>query len=576
MTFTRRQTIGMLAATPALGAAKPSRAPLDPDGPAARELAHALGPKLIAPKSQIAACLASGGEGADALFKTIQNPYLLGDDPALTQTLGWTGAWTSQPSPLAVAAETAADIAKAVDIARRHDLRVVVKGGGHSYYGNSNAAGSLLLWTRKMDAVELHDAFVPAGAPKGNTGVPAVSVGAGAIWGRVYHRVMVEARRYVQGGGCLTVGVAGFVSGGGFGSLSKQFGTGAANLLEAEIVTADGTIRICNAHRDPDLFFALRGGAGGSFGVITRLTLRTDPLPKTIGAILFSVEAKSDAAWHALVTRMIAFYAEKLFEPRWGEQMRFGPGRRLSVTMLFHGLTQAEVEALWAPMLEMIRADPAGYAWRDEPAVIAASGQEFWDPAFLRRIEVVLPDARPDAPERNVFWATNLSEAAQVLHAYESAWLPAVLLEPGRRAALVETLIEAARGWSVSLHTNKGMAGGDPAAIARVRETATNPAVCDAFALLICAADAPPAYPGIPGHEPDVAQGAKEKAAVQRAMAAIRRLVPDAGAYVSEADYFQQDWQRAFWGENYARLLKAKRRYDPGNLFTAHQTVGSG
>ena len=109
-----------------------------------------------------------------------------------------------------------------------------------------------------------------------------------------------------------------------------------------------------------------------------------------------------------------------------------------------------------------------------------------------------------------------------------------------------------------------------------MRETATNPAVCDAFALLICAADAPPAYPGIPGHEPDVAQGAKEKAAVQRAMAAIRRLVPDAGAYVSEADYFQQDWQRAFWGENYARLLKAKRRYDPGNLFTAHQTVGSG
>lgn len=576
MTFTRRQTVRMLAAAPALAAAAPpKRAPLDPDGPAARELADALGAKLLKVASPLEACAAAGGKGADALFQALKNPYYLGDEPALTQTLGWTEAWTSQASPLAVAAESAADIARAVEIARRHDLRIAVKGGGHSYYGNSNAAGSLLIWTRRMDAVELHDAFLPVGAPKGAAGIPAVSIGAGAIWARVYHRVMVEAGRYVQGGGCLTVGVAGFVSGGGFGSLSKQFGTGAANLLEAEIVTADGKVRICSAYREPELFHALRGGGGGSFGVIARLTLRTDPLPDTIGAILFSVEAKTDAAWRSLVARTIAFYADKLFEPRWGEQLRFGPGRRLSVTMLFHGLSQPEVEALWKPYLDTVRANPEAYGWRDEPAVIAASGRQFWDAAFLRRIDVVLPDARPDAPDRNVFWANNLGEAGQVLYAYESAWLPQALLRPDARPRLAEALIEASRAWSVALHVNKGLAGGDPAAIARARETAMNPAVCDAFALLICAADAPPGWPGIPGHEPDVAQGRKEKAAVARAMAPIRRLVPDAGAYLSEADYFQRDWQRAFWGDHYPRLLAAKRRYDPASLFTAHQTVGS-
>src|SRR5215831_6349077 len=75
----------------------------------------------------------------------------------------------------------------------------------------------------------------------------AVSVGAGAIWMDVYDAVTTSAGRYVQGGGCTTVGVAGLVQGGGFGSFSKGFGTAAANLLEAEVVTADGTVRIANA-----------------------------------------------------------------------------------------------------------------------------------------------------------------------------------------------------------------------------------------------------------------------------------------------------------------------------------------
>lgn len=309
----------------------------------------------------------------------------------------------------------------------------------------------------------------------------------------------------------------------------------------------------------------------------SRLTLRTEPLPATIGAIVFEVEARSEAAWRTLVERTIAFYADALFEPRWGEQFRFAPGRRLSATMVFHDLTQDEVKTLWKPFLDAIRAAPDDYAWRSEPGVIAAPARRFWDPAFLRSVpNVVLADSRPNASEANVFWASNLGEAGQVLHAYESAWLPQALLRPEGQPRLADALVEASRSWSVSLHTNKGLAGGDPAAIARTRATAMNPAACDAFALLICAADAPPGWPGIPGHEPDVAQGRKEKAAVARAMAPIRRLVPDAGAYLSEADYFQRDWQRAFWGDNYPRLLAAKRRYDPTDLFTAHQTVGSG
>lgn len=537
------------------------------------ELRARVGDRLIPVDSPLVAAARSGGMGADALFKALKNPYYLGDDPALTQTLGWTDAWTSEPSLMAVAAESADDIAAAVDVAREHGLRLVVKGGGHSYFGNSNAADSLLVWTRRMDAVELHDAFVPTGAPAGTAPEAAVSIGAGAIWGRIYDAVSVKGGRYVQGGGCLTVGVAGFTQGGGFGSLSKQFGTGAANLIEAEIVTADGKVRIANRFFEPDLFFALRGGGGGTFGVVTRLTFRTHALPSTIGAVLFSVEAASDPAWRALVGRTVAFYANELFNPNWGEQLRFA-GRKLQVTMVSHGLTQAQMEATWKPLLDWMRGQADDYRFDMQPAFLAVPGQQFWNPDFLRSVPgLTMQDPRPGTSPNNLFWSGNLGEAGQVLHAYQSAWLPKGLLEPDRQSALVDALVAASNEWSITLHTNKGLAGGSDYALRSTAETAMSGQVLDAFALIICAAEEQPAWPGIPGHEPNVAEGRRDAAGVTRAMAPIRALVPGAGAYVSEADYFQRDWQHAYWGEHYPRLQRIKRKYDPSNLFHGHQTI---
>ena len=194
-------------------------------------------------------------------------------------------------------AESAADVAAAVRFAGAHNLRLVIKGRGHSYLGASNAPDSLLIWTRHMDDVTVHDAFTPAGssAPP----VPAVSCGAGAMWMHAYQAVTVGGGRYVQGGGCTTVGVAGLVQGGGFGSFSKGFGTAGASLIEAEVVTADGKLRVVNHAQDPDLFWALKGGGGGTFGVVTRLTLATHPLPENFGAVRPHLHAKSDDAFRA-------------------------------------------------------------------------------------------------------------------------------------------------------------------------------------------------------------------------------------------------------------------------------------
>src|SRR5579885_1328590 len=180
-----------------------------------QELNKAVGGKLIPIQSPL-----KGSPPAE-LWSKLRNPYYIGEHPALTQTLGWLDGWQTAPSIYAVVARSAQDVAEGVNFARRHNLRLVVKGGGHSYQGTSNAPDSLLIWTRRMRRIELHDDFRPTGAATGMG--PAVSVGAGCMWLDVYDAVTTKAGRYVQGGGCATVGVAGLVQSGGFGSFSKRF-----------------------------------------------------------------------------------------------------------------------------------------------------------------------------------------------------------------------------------------------------------------------------------------------------------------------------------------------------------------
>ena len=102
-----------------------------------------------------------------------------------------------------------------------------------------------------------------------------------------------------------------------------------------------------------------------------------------------------------------------------------------------------------------------------------------------------------------------------------------------------------------------------------------NPAVLDAFALAIVGSEAPPAFPGLPGHEPDLARGRRDADAIGRAMGELRKAAPGAGSYVAESDYFEPHWQESYWGPNYPRLRAIKAKYDAAGLFFVHHGVGS-
>jgi FAD/FMN-containing dehydrogenase len=539
-------------------------------------LKQQVGGQLIPVEFPLAACVGSSDSAAcQQVLNNLDNPYYVGDQPGLTQTLGWVNAWVTKPSVYAVAARSAEDVAAAVNFARENNLRLVVKGGGHSYQGTSNAPDSLLIWTRHMNEITMHPAFVPQGC--GGAPQPAATLGAGAIWMQAYDAVTTKGGGYVQGGGCTTVGVAGLIQSGGFGSFSKHYGLAAAGLLEAEVVTADGKIRIANACTNPDLFWGLKGGGGGSLGVVSKVTLRVHDLPEFWGGAIFTIKASSDDAYRRLIRQFVGFYREALFNDHWGEQIHVTSDNTLEVSMVSHGLDTDQAKKVWQPFLDWVKQSPDAYTVGTPLIIGSMPARNWWDVAWRKEHQhhVFHSDSRPGAEPNNVWWNGDGGQVAWSIYSYESQWLPASLLEGDLQERLANALFAASRHWEVELHFNKGLAGAPADAIAAARDTAMNPAVVEAFALGIIAAGKGHSYPGIPGHEPDLAAAHEDAAAVDRAMNELRKIVPSAGSYVSESNFFEPSWQQSFWGTNYAKLQAVKAKYDPEGLFFVHHGVGS-
>ena len=282
-----------------------------------------------------------------------------------------------------------------------------------------------------MNGIALHDAFVAQGCEGKQSPQPAVAVGAGCIWMPVYDAVTTKAGRYVQGGGCATVGVAELIQSGGFGSFSKNFGTAAGGLLEAEIVGADGQVRIANACMNADLFWGIKGGGGGSLGVITRLTLRTRELPADFGRVGGTIKAVSDEAFRRLIARFVAFYAESLFNPHWGEVVTFGKDNTLTIGMVFQGLGQDEAVSVWRPFFDWVSSSPQDFAVAAAFDVRRVPAQDWWNSRFLLESDPgrAFSDTRPGAPQSHVWFAEENAELGIFIDGFQSVWMPADIAE---------------------------------------------------------------------------------------------------------------------------------------------------
>src|SRR3954454_16477893 len=169
------------------------------------------------------------------------------------------------------------DVARAIGFARDHDLPLAVRGGGHNGGGLGTCDDGVVI-----DLSLLRDVKVD---PQART----VRVGGGATWGEV-DRATGEHGLATPSGIISTTGVGGLTLGGGVGHLTRKLGLSIDNLLEAEVVLANGVCVRASADENPDLFWALRGG-GGNFGVVTSFTFRLHEVGTVVaGPTLWPVE----------------------------------------------------------------------------------------------------------------------------------------------------------------------------------------------------------------------------------------------------------------------------------------------
>ncbi len=424
--------------------------------------------------------------------------------------------------PQAIAyCESLSDVQKTVRWARKHGIRIVPRSGGHSYGGYSTTSG-VIVDVSRLNAITL-------------TADNRAAIGAGSRLIDVY-TALAPRGRTVPGGTCPTVGIAGLTQGGGLGMSARKFGLTCDNLLEATVVLADGRAVVASAHKHADLYWALRGGGGGNFGIVTRLVFTTHPVGDVV---TYSLE------WP------------------WGDAKR--------VVQAWQKLAPHAPDGLFS-VLNVNAAAGSSAAPR-----ITSAGQFYGAEDRLRAL--LQPLAAAGTPTRfttvkrtylsaTLMWAGCSGDlaachlppqgtAGRATFAAKSSISNAPLSSAGIDALLHQIELRRATGSGSGIVLLDSWGG----AINRVPKARTAFVHRDAlFSMQYLA------Y-----WEAGVA-AAPNVAWLRRCYAALRPHVSPF-AYQNYIDPDLSSWQHAYYGSNLPRLQRIKRTYDPHNVFRSRQSI---
>lgn len=414
--------------------------------------------------------------------------------------------------------------ANVVDWCRDNQVAFRIKGGGHSYAGFS-AGPVLIIYTQGMDSIS-----VPAPG--------LVTVGAGAINYMLYDQLEALGRTMTHGR-CPMVGAAGFVLGGGIGFDMRRFGMACDMLQETSIILADGRDVRASADEHPDLFWALRGGAGGNFGLSTSFTFRTEDVSST-DLTVFERTWRSDD--QALMARFL-FEMMTLFQADETGLL----GTRISVQ---YTQPANDPEA------------PNGFAlnlvgqWAGEPRVIDD---------LLRALSVILKPEPGDVYFTGPYWAAQhlLEEADETFFYQERSTFAATTPS--------DTVLYAALD---HLRARPPVHG--PCDM-RFFQTggAVNATAPDATAFVHRDSQWLPlvGFYWTARDQADPALIAQGHVWQDRFYAFMLAEFPGKGAFQNFPDVSLTDWQQAYYGDNLDRLRQVKAAYDPGFLFDFPQAI---
>ncbi|KAH9985248.1 hypothetical protein BJV77DRAFT_965658 [Russula vinacea] len=413
----------------------------------------------------------------------------------------------------AVNATSAPHIQAGISFAQAHNLRVVIKSSGHDYLGRSTAKNSLLLWTAYFKNITFTDHFSIAGSDLGS----AVTVGSGVGLKTLYDATKAQNKMFVGGTAATVSPAGGYIQGAGHSGFSPLYGLAADNVLQFSVVLANGSFVTVNSVSHPDLFWAMRGGGSGNWGVIIDATLRTLPIFNVTLHTVNLLTATLDQTCNLMNTH--AMHVNDWNEVRAGQYFYLTgstSNSTLAVSTLFKDLDS------------------------DASKAQICSGE-----STVTTIANDIVGFQDDASGYNVILSSRLVPGSVYSDAPSS-------VGPAYKQLLSQG-IQSILGHIV--------AGGQVAANADI-DSAVNPAWRTAKTHVVAT------------QRWDSSLSASDVQALRRNFTAIARPAlaglaggESSGSYMNEGDVLEPDFRVTFFGSKYPRLEQIKAAYDPEDLF---------
>ncbi|KAF2279265.1 FAD-binding domain-containing protein [Westerdykella ornata] len=469
-----------------------------------------------------------------------------------------------------VNATTVRHIQLAVNFARQMNFRLVIKNSGHDFNGKSIGGNALSIWVHNLKGYKFYENYTtpsysgPAVAYAGgfqSLEVPAVSE---------RHNVTI-----ITAGG-PTVGIAGgFLQGGGHSSFTSYYGLAADHVLSIQAVVASGHFVTCSETENPNLFWAFRGGGGGTFGVITSVVVKAFPrTPITSGSITFSTVPPpgSNQTAISLETFWMGMRAHWAFVHKIVDAGGLGynfirhtrngntTGLTYTTSISLPNSSPAEYRALVRPHLEELNALGISIPI---PSALAVKRSYTYHPSADSSLGAPPTHLAP----RALGDVTGHTHIASRLFS-RSNFAPGANLEALHQA--IRNMVDADKGG----YTFHGMNYGPSLPVSGNPNNAVNPAF--RTALMHAQAYEENAWWDTTAPVRSREELKKRHDRLQFYMDTYwKAITPGGGSYMNEGDMQEPDWQQAFYGSNYARLKQIKRKWDRHGLFWVIGGVGS-
>lgn len=447
----------------------------------------------------------------------------------------------------------ASHISAALKFAKDHNIRISIKNTGHDFFGRSSVPGTLAIWTHNLDGMKFNANFTAHNCPSSN-GQNVGELSAGVVATDAYHFFSSHGMD-ITGGYEQSVGLAGgFAQGGGVGSFTTTYGLMADNAVEFEVVTADGELRTINQCNDPELFWAMRGGGGGTFAILTKYRVQVYPvLPihtYTFSANFTGLDSISNATENVALREILTAHAEN--QIAWSAQLVTGqieyfPERFAISLVLPYGDDGSKLKSATASFAAFMKS-------RTDISV-SENGYHSY-PSYANYLTVTEANAK-------------ITEPSGIFSILGSRLIPRTVFEA---PDTIEELVDGVMQGIATSRSHLNLTGTQIVSETPVSNLDSNHSV-----------SAHPAWRNTLWHvihvgewveplEPEAHASTAE--AFLRILDPLKKLSPSGGAYFNEAHYLEPEWEETYFGSNYPRLLEAKKKYDPTHIFDCWRCVG--